>query len=123
MSMRVVDCVALQSWLIIWILGIGTLVYGFAAHHLEHHHILEFIMLLCQNNLDSSMILCSWVSQFLKQQHSVVFGCSVLHTKSPFLHTCNDPLKFGGIMCQYHLNHITDELVNLYDAELYLNNI
>jgi hypothetical protein len=47
----------------------------------------------------------------------------MLHYKSPFLHTCNDPLIFGGIMCQYHLFHITDELVDLYDAELYLSNI
>jgi hypothetical protein len=80
-------------------------------------------MLLCQNSLDSSIILSSWITQFQKQRHSVVFGYSVFHYKSPFLHTCNDPLIFGGIMCQYHLFHITDELVDLYDAKLYLSNI
>jgi hypothetical protein len=47
----------------------------------------------------------------------------MLHYKSPFLHTCNDPLISGGIMCQNHLFHITDELVDLYDVELYLSNI
>jgi hypothetical protein len=61
------------------------------------------------------MILYIWVSLFLDQQDSAAYRCSVLYTKSPFLHTYNDPLKlgFGGIMCQYHLNHITVELVDL----------